>query len=232
MVGASMVEPVKKSTEAIVQELVWSSDSESVFLDSRLALFGEKGSWLALSDLHYGFEVRRRAKGGLFPMWGRETIEARVDELLGDYQPEYLILNGDIVDGASSGCGEVVDWLKSLESKCGQLILIEGNHDRGPLLREMRFVRQFRIGEFLFHHGHLPRRKDESVGVEVVGHVHPCFTYRDGAGLSIKLPALIQEEKRWVMPAFSPWAGGVNCPAEEKETMWACSPGRIFPVSR
>ena len=65
-----MVDPVEKSTEA-VQEIVWKSAQETVILDSRLALYGKRGRWLAVSDLHYGYEIRRRARGGLWPMWGR-----------------------------------------------------------------------------------------------------------------------------------------------------------------
>lgn len=225
-----MVEPVKKSTEA-VQEVIFENETESVFLDSRLALFDEKLNWLAISDLHYGYEVRRRAEGGLWPTWGRETIESRIEDLLDTYQPEWLILNGDIVDGAKSGCHEVVDWLKELQARCGHLVLIEGNHDRGSLLEKMSFVKYFQIGNFVFHHGHLPLEPIRTDQVEVIGHLHPSFRFRDGAGLSMKLPALVQEEKRWIMPAFSPWAGGTTCPSEEGAKIWACSPKRIFQIS-
>jgi metallophosphoesterase superfamily enzyme len=161
-------------------------------------------------------------------MWGRETIESRIRELLDDYQPETLIFNGDIVDGASSGCSEVIAWLNSLRERCANLILIEGNHDRGELVRSLKFVSRFEIGDFVFHHGHMPIKPLKPGQIEVVGHIHPSICFNDGAGLSMKLPGFIQEQKRWILPAFSPWAGGVSYQGEEGTTSWACSQGRIF----
>ena len=223
----AMVESaVEKSTEA-VRETVWESGGNRILLDSRLALFDEKERWLAVSDLHFGYEVSRRECGGLWPMWGRETVVARLLELIDDYQPGCLILNGDIVDGTAAS-GEAVDWLKSLEEKCPEVVLIRGNHDRGPVVRELSFVPEFAAGEFLFHHGHRScsgRRKDQ---IEVVGHFHPAIRFSDGAGLSMKLPCLIQETGRWIMPAFSPWAGGGKVEGSDSADCWACGPKRIF----
>jgi len=223
----SMVEPVEKSTKAI-QEVIWQNERGSVVLDARLALYGEADRWLAVSDLHYGYEVRRRAKGGLWPMWGRETIKTRLDELLAYYQPECLILNGDIIDGASAGGREVTDWLSGVRDCCTQLILVEGNHDRGPLLREFPFRSHFHIGEFVFHHGHLPLDTELPYEIEVIGHVHPTVRFSDGAGLAMKLPCLVQDDKHWILPAFSPWAGGVRHTGSKTSKRWACSPKRII----
>src|SRR5437763_14742935 len=66
--------------------------AESVLLDSRLALFHEQENWLAVADLHFGFELSQRAAGRLVPFWGMESIETRLRELLCDYRPATLIL--------------------------------------------------------------------------------------------------------------------------------------------
>lgn len=223
-----MVETFEKSTAA-VREKVHESDQETVFLDSRLALYGEKARWLAISDLHYGYEVRRRAEGGLWPMWGRETIESRVDDLVSSYQPKTLILNGDIVDGAISGQKEVIKWLFALKDRCDDLILIKGNHDKGALIREFDWLPHFEIGEWVFHHGHRDFA-GKNGQIEVVGHIHPAYRYSDGAGLSMKLPSFVAGETKWVMPAFSPWAGGVRYACEKSAKQWACSLRRVFQV--
>src|SRR5207253_7065164 len=78
--------------------------AESVLLDSRLALFHEQENWLAVADLHFGFELSQRAAGRLVPFWGMESIETRLRELLCDYRPATLILLGDLVHDGSAAC--------------------------------------------------------------------------------------------------------------------------------
>src|SRR5689334_25145130 len=64
--------------------------AENVLLDSRLALFHEEEKWLAVADLHFGFELSQRMAGNLVPLWGMQSIEARLCELLRDYQPSHV----------------------------------------------------------------------------------------------------------------------------------------------
>ena len=71
--------------------------SKGVFLDGRLALFHKRQRWLAVADLHFGFELSQRAAGNLFPLWGMQTIETRLNALIRDYKPRHLILLGDLV---------------------------------------------------------------------------------------------------------------------------------------
>jgi hypothetical protein len=70
--------------------------AENVLLDGRLALFHRRQGWLAVADLHFGYELSQRAAGNLFPLWGMQTIEARLNELLADYKPRRLIILGDL----------------------------------------------------------------------------------------------------------------------------------------
>ena len=77
--------------------------ASNVLLDGRLALFHETQKWLAVADLHFGYELSQRAAGRLMPLWGMTSIEARLAELLDEYQPRQLIIVGDLVhDGASA----------------------------------------------------------------------------------------------------------------------------------
>ncbi len=89
-----MIEASEKSTKGSGAVRV----HEKVWLDPRLALFHEKSRWLAIADVHFGYEISRRAAGGLWPMRGMETIQERFESLLNDYEPLTVILAGDIVD--------------------------------------------------------------------------------------------------------------------------------------
>src|SRR5436305_7353805 len=71
--------------------------ADGIFLDGRLALFHKQERWLAVADLHFGYELSQRAAGNLFPLWGMQTIEKRLKELLRAYNPTRLIILGDLV---------------------------------------------------------------------------------------------------------------------------------------
>ncbi len=214
-----------------------------VILDGRLALFHEEEKWLALSDLHFGYEVSRRRDGGLWPMWGMDVIEKRLHDLVEFWNPQKVILVGDIVD-SSAAPERAIAWLSEVSDFCKELVLVEGNHDRGRIREEFEFVPSFETDEFFFHHGHEPRFEGAGASdrglIEICGHLHPSHRFRDGAGTSVTMPSFAIEtrsdnlKERWILPAFSPWAGGGKFQqetADSKVKQWACSAQRIIEVS-
>lgn len=197
--------------------------ASNVLLDGRLALFHEAEKWMAVADLHFGYELSQRAAGRLVPLWGMTSIEARLAELLDEYQPRQLIIAGDLVhDGASAAAAS--ELLARLRQRC-EVIALAGNHDR-HVERGIDFVPRWETPGFLFQHGH--RAMDETERIRIIGHHHPAATIRDGAGLRLKFPALIQQERCWILPAFSPWAGGVSWPDDGESRIWLCTPRRVL----
>lgn len=194
---------------------------------------------MAASDLHFGYEVSRRIAGGLWPLWGMRTIRERLTSLIEDWSPERLILVGDVVDSAAAP-RESIEWLESIAGLGPDLVLVAGNHDRGAVRRHFPFVDSHREGEFFFHHGHEERPLPEASRFEVTGHLHPSVRFQDGAGTSLKLPTFtrekdpVQDREIWVLPAFSPWAGGHSAAprdASHEYHRWVCGGHRIFEVS-
>src|SRR5947207_12322756 len=102
--------------------------AESVLLDSRLALFHERENWLAVADLHFGFELSQRLAGQLVPFWGMESSSARLQGLITDYEPRILVILGDLVH--DDAAVEPVKKLLSDTRKYCETITIAGNHDR------------------------------------------------------------------------------------------------------
>jgi hypothetical protein len=199
--------------------------SDQVWLDGRLALFHQQQRWLALADLHFGFELSQRAAGNLFPLWGMQTIQSRLEELLDEYRPAHLILLGDLVHDRTA-VSALVEWIRKLEAVTN-VILVAGNHDR-QIGKQLSAVSSWRTGGFCFHHGHC--EIDAPDEVQIIGHHHPAQVVRDGAGLRLKLPAFVQQDRCWIMPAFSPWAAGTIWPQSEDNRIWLCSPTRIFSM--
>jgi len=202
-----------------------------VILDGRLALFHRTQRWLAVADLHYGYEVELCEAGGLVPLWGMRRIEERISELTGDYQPETLILLGDLLHGRRSArCWNAFrDWTATLPC---EVVMIGGNHDRGKDLAPSA-----RVDGYFFHHGHLELAPESPADVEIIGHWHPAIAMNDGAGLRLKYPAFIQEtaadgRARWILPAFSPWSGGTPWKTRPGTAVrrWVCTPKRVFEL--
>jgi len=198
-----------------------------VVLDGRLALFHETERWLAVADLHFGYELSQRAAGRLVPLWGMNSIEERLIELLEDYRPQRLIIVGDLVhNGASLEAASRL--LARLRHRC-EVVALAGNHDR-HIAKAIEFSPRWETAEFVFEHGDCePAETDRT---RIVGHHHPAISIGDGAGLRLKLPALIQLERCWVLPAFSPWAGGVAWPDDGESRIWLCTPRRVLRVDQ
>lgn len=231
-----MIDPKEKSTglSPLLPGAGIAEIGEGLVLDGRLALVDPVARWLAVSDLHFGYEANRRREGGLWPMWGMETIASRLEGLVRDWQPDTLILVGDVVDG-SAAPDEAIAWLTGVQSLAPRLILIEGNHDRGPIRLKFDWVESWLAGDVLFEHGHLPCASPE-YRRRVRGHLHPSVNFNDGSGTRLRLPSLVVERSAGAceifLPAFSPWAGGTRYHGTEGNIIrqWACSPQRVFEV--
>ena len=200
-------------------------DADTV-LDARLALYHRAERWLAVADVHFGYELSQRAAGALFPLWGMDSVEARLLALIEDYRPERLVIAGDFVHDRTAR-EAARDLLRRLRVRC-EVVLVAGNHDRRAFADdEMRA--DWTTDGFCFHHGDNAPPPVTNGQRLVIGHHHPAGMLRDGAGVSIKLPAFVQTESRWVLPAFSPWAAGGSGRFERSARLWLCSPKRILP---
>jgi uncharacterized protein len=193
-----------------------------LWLDSRLALWLKRERLLVVADLHWGYSASHRARGNLLPWWGDDDIEARLRSLAADYSPAEMLWLGDVVN-AAEGAARAEAFLRQPPVP---VTVLAGNHDRRWRGATVASVQR---GPYFFHHGD----RDQSVPtgcVEVVGHHHPAFSWYDGAGGRVKLPALVASPRRLVLPAFSPWASGTEWPRDAEATVWAVSPKRIFAV--
>ena len=195
----------------------------NVVLDARLSLFHETERWLAVADLHFGYELSQRAAGRLVPLWGMASIEDRLGDLLDEYRPRTLIIVGDLVHDKASALAAAA-LLERLRGRC-EVVAVAGNHDR-QIARTISFVERWETADYVFHHGHC--NAGESTRVQIIGHHHPAATITDGAGLRLKFPAFVEQERCWILPAFSPWAGGSAWNADDQTRIWICTPQRIL----
>lgn len=201
--------------------------AEDILLDGRLALFHQTQGWLAVADLHFGYELSQRAAGRLVPMWGMNSIEERLRELLADYAPRQLVIVGDLVHDRAAA-GEAAELMSRLATLTEPIVL-SGNHDR-QIAGMLQLRQSWQSDGFYFHHGHCAAEHER--GIQVIGHFHPAGVVRDGAGLRLKLPAFVQQDSCWILPAFSPWAAGASWQPDAQSAMWLCTPKRILRMPR
>ncbi len=205
-------------------------------LDARLALYHHGEQWLAVADLHFGLELSARRRGALVPEFGMEEVERRLSSLLRDYKPKKLIIVGDLVEDRASALSALglIKRLRTQAAESGrpfEAVLIEGNHDRHGFDPGLA-VPHYTTDTFCFYHGDRPEPAAAMGRVSVIGHFHPATTMRDGAGLRLKLPAFVQDGTLWTMPAFSPWAAGMEWNYAAAARIYAIGHGRILPVNR
>ena len=194
-----------------------------IVLDGRLALFHQRQRWLAVADLHFGYEISQRVAGRLMPMWGMDSIEDRLNQLIREYQPRRLLIVGDLVHDRAAA-SQAAQLVKRLEAVTEPIVLA-GNHDR-QLAGNLELRESWDSDGFYFHHGHCSA--DSAGRTQIIGHYHPAGIIRDGAGLRLKLPAFVQQGGCWILPAFSPWAAGAAWQADAESRVWLCTPQRIL----
>lgn len=197
-----------------------------MWLDSRLALWLEDERLLVIADLHWGYAASHRARGNLLPVWGDDDIESRLGALVADYSPAEMLWLGDVVHAAEGG----VRADRFIRESRVPITLLAGNHDRRwPRAGELSAVR----GNYFFHHGDLAPAIPAGA-IEIIGHHHPAVSWGDNAGSRLKLPALIANSHRIILPAFSPWAAGTrwNDQLTPGDTLWVIAPHRVFPLPR
>ncbi|HEV2843167.1 MAG TPA: metallophosphoesterase, partial [Chthoniobacterales bacterium] len=124
--------------------------AEEILLDGRLALFHQRERWLAVADLHFGYELSQRAAGWLVPMWGMESISERLMQLIEEYRPKRLIILGDLVHDQTAA-DEARRLLQRIQNFC-EPIVVAGNHDR-QLRGKVELFESWETGGFNFHHG-------------------------------------------------------------------------------
>lgn len=198
-----------------------------IWLDSRLALWLAAERILVMADLHWGYAASHRARGNLLPIWGDEEIAARLASLLADYAPAEMIWLGDIVHAAEGGA-HAEEFLRTAPVP---VTLIAGNHDRRWHVASLRSLVR---GRFHLHHGDRDMALPAGTTVELLGHHHPAASWGDHAGSRLKVPALVANARRLILPAFSPWAAGTpwNNTLATDDVLWAVTSRRIFALNR
>jgi metallophosphoesterase superfamily enzyme len=193
-------------------------------LSAERSLYFEEERTLAVADIHWGYAHAHRRAGNLLPLWGNDEIARRLRRLLDHYRPARMIWLGDSLHTCAAA-PFAEDFLSGLAPDL-EVVILAGNHDRKWSRADRH---EYGMGGCVFHHGDrvLATTTDR---VEIIGHLHPAISWYDGAGLSLKVPALVEGPLRLVLPSFSDWSAGAtwNGRLAEGERLWLISARKIW----
>jgi putative SbcD/Mre11-related phosphoesterase len=195
-----------------------------IWLHRERALYLERERTLVIADIHWGYAHSHRHHGNLLPLWGNERIGQRLHALLTDYTPGRMVWLGDSLHTPESAIF-AEKFLEEVDDSV-EVVIIAGNHDRKWNRAK---ISDFRLDNYFLHHGDRLQSLDEGI-TEIIGHIHPAFSWSDGAGTSLKIPVLVEEKNRLILPAFSDWSSGAtwNDKIKPGENLWLISSQRIF----
>ena len=213
-----------------MNEVTLQVAGEMLELHSERALHWRRARCLLVADVHLGKGAVLRRAGVSVPTGQTATDLARLDVLIEHYQPQRLIVLGDLVHGDATAQApwlrQVGEWRRRHERE--QMTLVAGNHDRHFDARALGFDL---AGDALelppFTLLHAPaKRPDRYV---LAGHVHPGIIVRDGWRRH-RLPAFRFTGDCGLLPAFGTLTGLHDAPAIADERIVAVSPGGLIPL--
>ena len=196
------------------------------------AVFWRQTRALLLADLHLGKAATFRRAGLAVPEGDNQSTLERVDALINAWQPQSLVLLGDILHASLATDPalrqQLLDWRASHPDLAVTAII--GNHDRDIRRLEPAIDCQVegleKAGLTLRHHPPEPPSEAPWIG----GHWHPVVRLTAG-GDSLRLPAFIHEpDGGLVLPAFGGLTGGALVERRPGRQRYVTSEAAVFGI--
>lgn len=214
-----------------MNELRMMIANERLELHSERAIYWHRQNCLLLADVHFGKGSVLRRAGINLPTGETSGDLARLDKLIAHYQPEKLVVLGDLVHGATpldaSWVAMVGAWRQRHRDIA--MILVAGNHDRHFDAGHLGFDiagDEMALPPFLLRHapGVVPG------SYVLAGHVHPGVTVYDGWRRH-RLPAFRFATHVGLLPSFGSLTGLHEARREAGERIVAITPGGLIALN-
>jgi DNA ligase-associated metallophosphoesterase len=181
-----------------------------LILTAERAVFWQEQKILLIADPHFGKAASFRSAGIGIPGGMTRDDLNRLGALIVKYEPRKLIVLGDLIHSASSKSREVLHQFKKWRAEFSgvEMILIQGNHDRGAgnTPAEFKFERiekKIRIGSVLLSH----KPGVHADCYTIAGHVHPAVRLKGIAKHSQIFPCFYFSPQFAILPAFGSFTG-------------------------
>jgi DNA ligase-associated metallophosphoesterase len=205
---------------------------EELILAKERAIFLPKEKLLAISDLHLGKAAHFRKAGLQVPSTLAQSDLNRLSNLLAEYQPETLLINGDMFHhDLNTDIDDFALWKEQYSSL--KFVLVKGNHDK---LNEKQYQKlgieiyepSYCTLNFCFIHDAV-KCTEESL-YPISGHIHPGVSVYGKAKQYLKFPCFYFGNDYAIMPAFSAFTGLSVVKPKANEQIYAITPTKVIKV--
>lgn len=200
-----------------------------------------------LADVHLGKEAVFQRRGMAIPDGSGESNIAQIQQLLAHYQPQQLLILGDLVHTLPS---QHERWIESLQNLIDQLPsvtfrVVSGNHDKpgtaSRLPDAIQWCDSLSVSPFEFLHDD-PSISNSSEnnnnnpdklqqGFTISGHLHPCYSLRRRKGPSVRMPVFWVGKKHMVLPAFGEFTGMRQIKPGKSDKLFGVGPDGIVSLN-
>lgn len=198
------------------------------------AMYWSSKGWLLLSDLHLGKAAHFRKAGLPLPEGSDDQTLARMDEVVAHFQPNRIVIIGDLFHSAHNNAWEPFHvWCKR---QSAELHLVLGNHDR---LAERRYrdagLTTHATGlvelPFILEH-EAPLAVGGAGMIHVIcGHTHPGIVLHGQANQSLRLPCFLVGPQVTLLPAFGMSTGLFTVKPTAAHRVFACTDKAVLDVT-
>lgn len=212
---------------------------ESLILDYQKCCYWPASKILMLADVHLGKEAVFQRQGMAIPDGSGESNIAQIRRLLTQYQPQQLVILGDLVHALPS-----LDesWIISLHELIEQfqsvtVTVISGNHDKpgtaSRLPDAIQWSTELALPPFRFLH-EAPVVNDTveaPTSFTISGHLHPCYSLGSRKGASVRMPVFWIGKNKLVLPAFGEFTGMKKIKPRKNDSLFGVGPDGIVNIS-
>lgn len=206
--------------------------NEELILVKERAIFLPKEKLLAISDLHLGKAAHFRKAGLQVPSTLAQSDLNRLSDLLAEYQPETLLINGDMFHhDLNTDIDDFEHWKEQYSSL--KFVLVKGNHDK---LEEKQYQKlgieihepSYCTSNFCFIHDAVKCMEKNLYPIS--GHIHPGVNVLGKAKQSLKFPCFYFGNDYAIMPAFSAFTGLSLIKPKANEQIYAITPTKVVKI--
>lgn len=185
---------------------------------------------LIVADVHLGKSAAFRARGLAVPEGDSLSDLARITELVRQYQPARLVVNGDLFHAPAGITPEIRSMIgEFVEELEIPLTLVGGNHDMKirDLPAGIKSVSSLeQDGVTLIH----DPADVTAEGFHITGHWHPVVRIADRKRMPLRLPCFLLRGQMLVLPAFGNFTGGLVMRPEPGDRFFVAPAERVIEV--
>jgi len=178
------------------------------------SLFIHKTKELLISDIHLGKGEYFQQNGIPLTNEGDKSNFDRIYKLIDKFKPNKLIILGDLFHSKYALSSNLKNNIEELTNYYkNKIIFIEGNHDRGCLIKNIIYLKNMRSLNLIYSHE--PLNCNQKDILNICGHYHPKFILKDLKDkISLRCFALDKYTNTLYLPAFGDLTGGHFCRRE------------------